>query len=40
VLGDDPVKLRLRDALPVMFRAGRRFFEELLDIGPGPALRG
>jgi Xaa-Pro aminopeptidase len=26
VLGDDPVKLRLRDALPVMFRAGRQFF--------------
>src|SRR5580698_8866760 len=28
VLGDDPVKLRLRDDLPVMFDAGRRFFEE------------
>ena len=27
VLGHDPVKLRLRDALPVMFDAGRRFFE-------------
>jgi Xaa-Pro aminopeptidase len=27
VLGDDPVKLRLRNALPVMFRAGRQFFE-------------
>jgi Xaa-Pro aminopeptidase len=27
VLGDDPVKLRLRDALPVIFDAGRRFFE-------------
>ena len=26
MLGDDPVKLRLRDALPVMFRAGRQFF--------------
>jgi Xaa-Pro aminopeptidase len=28
VLGHDPVKLQLRDALPVMFDAGRRFFEE------------
>src|SRR5580658_8910749 len=28
VLGDDPFKLRLRDDLPVMFDAGRRFFEE------------
>jgi Xaa-Pro aminopeptidase len=28
VLGDDPVKLRLRDALPVIFDAGRRFFDE------------
>jgi len=28
VLGDDPVKLRLRDDLPVMFDAGLRFFEE------------
>jgi Xaa-Pro aminopeptidase len=32
VLGDDPVKLRLRDALPVMFRAGRRFFEAHQDV--------
>ena len=32
VLGDDPVKLRLRDALPVMFRAGRRFFEAHEDV--------
>jgi Xaa-Pro aminopeptidase len=28
VVGDDPVKLRLRDELPVMFHAGRRFFQE------------
>jgi Xaa-Pro aminopeptidase len=28
VLGGDPVKLRLRDDLPVMFDAGRRFFAE------------
>jgi Xaa-Pro aminopeptidase len=28
VLGDDPVKIRLRDALPVLFDAGRRYFEE------------
>ena len=27
VLGDDPVKHRLRDALPVIFDAGRLFFE-------------
>lgn len=27
VLGDDPVKLRLRDALPVAFDAGRAYFE-------------
>jgi Xaa-Pro aminopeptidase len=27
VLGDDPVKLRLRDALPVVWEAGRAFFE-------------
>jgi Xaa-Pro aminopeptidase len=27
VLGDDPVKLRLRDDLPVIFDAGRAFFE-------------
>jgi Xaa-Pro aminopeptidase len=26
VLGDDPVKLRLRDALPVVWDAGREFF--------------
>jgi Xaa-Pro aminopeptidase len=28
VLGGNPVKLRLRDDLPVMFDAGRRFFAE------------
>jgi Xaa-Pro aminopeptidase len=27
VLGDDPVKRRLRDDLPVIFDAGRRYFE-------------
>jgi Xaa-Pro aminopeptidase len=27
VLGHDPVKLRLRDSLPVIFDAGRDFFE-------------
>ncbi len=32
VLGDDPVKLRLRNALPVMFRAGRQFFEAHEDV--------
>jgi len=32
VLGDDPVKLRLRDDLPVMFDAGRRYFTEHPDI--------
>jgi Metallopeptidase family M24 len=32
VLGQDPVKLRLRDALPVVFDAGRRFFEAHEDI--------
>ena len=32
VLGDDPVKLRLRDDLPVMFAAGRRFFTEHQDV--------
>jgi Xaa-Pro aminopeptidase len=32
VLGDDPVKLRLRDALPVIFDAGRRFFESRPDV--------
>ncbi len=32
VLGDDPVKRRLADALPVMFHAGRRFFEAHEDV--------
>jgi Xaa-Pro aminopeptidase len=32
VLGDDPVKQRLRDALPVLFDGGRRFFEQDPDI--------
>ena len=32
VLGDDPVKHRLRDALPVIFDAGRAFFEADPDI--------
>jgi Xaa-Pro aminopeptidase len=32
VLGHDPVKLRLRDALPVIFNAGRRFFESHQDV--------
>ena len=32
VLGHDPVKLRLRDALPVIFTAGRRFFESRPDV--------
>jgi Xaa-Pro aminopeptidase len=32
VLGDDPVKHRLRDALPVMFDAGRAYFETHPDI--------
>jgi len=32
VLGDDPVKLRLRDALPVIFDAGRRYFDSHRDI--------
>jgi Xaa-Pro aminopeptidase len=27
VIGDDPAKLALRDALPVVFDAGRRFFD-------------
>src|ERR1700722_10342878 len=27
VLGGDPAKLRLRDTLPVVFDAGRRYFE-------------
>jgi Xaa-Pro aminopeptidase len=28
VLGDDPVKHRLRDDLPLLFDAGRRFFDD------------
>jgi Xaa-Pro aminopeptidase len=32
VLGDDPVKLRLRDDLPVLFDAGRRFFAAYEDV--------
>lgn len=32
VLGDDPVKQRLRDDLPEVFAAGRRFFESDQDI--------
>jgi Xaa-Pro aminopeptidase len=32
VLGADPVKLRLRDDLPGMFDAGRRFFAERPDV--------
>jgi Xaa-Pro aminopeptidase len=32
VLGHDPVKLRLREALPVIFTAGRRFFESRPDV--------
>jgi Xaa-Pro aminopeptidase len=32
VLGDDPVKQRLRDALPVIFEAGRKFFDARPDI--------
>jgi Xaa-Pro aminopeptidase len=32
VLGDDPVKLRLRNSLPVVFDAGRRFFDSSSDI--------
>ncbi len=32
VLGDDPVKHRLRDALPVVFDAGRAYFESHPDI--------
>ncbi|MCF3961863.1 M24 family metallopeptidase [Streptomyces fuscigenes] len=32
VLGDDPAKLRLRDALPEIFAAGRRAFEADPDI--------
>jgi hypothetical protein len=32
VLGDDPDKLRLRDTLPVVFEAGRRFFDSSPEI--------
>ncbi len=32
VLGDDPVKRRLRDDLPELFGAGRRYFEDHPDI--------
>jgi Xaa-Pro aminopeptidase len=32
VLGNDPVKLRLRDDLPVVFDAGREFFESRQDV--------
>ena len=32
VVGDDPAKLRLCDALPVAFAAGRRYFEDSPDI--------
>jgi Xaa-Pro aminopeptidase len=32
VLGDDPVKQRLRDTLPVVFDAGREFFEQHDDV--------
>jgi Xaa-Pro aminopeptidase len=32
VLGNDPVKQRLRDDLPVVFEAGRQYFEENRDI--------
>ena len=32
VVGDDPVKLRLRDALPVVWEAGRHHFEASPDI--------
>ncbi|WP_328317337.1 M24 family metallopeptidase [Streptomyces sp. NBC_00388] len=32
VLGDDPVKHRLRDDLPVIFDAGRRYFHDRPDI--------
>ncbi|EOD65548.1 M24 family metallopeptidase [Amycolatopsis vancoresmycina] len=32
VLGDDPVKLRLRDTLPVVFDAGRAYFAARPDI--------
>ena len=32
VLGDDPVKLRLRDDLPLVFDAGKRFFNDNPDV--------
>ncbi|MCU1681252.1 MAG: aminopeptidase [Amycolatopsis sp.] len=32
VLGEDPVKQRLRDDLPVIFEAGRQYFEDNPDI--------
>lgn len=32
VLGDDPVKHRLRDALPAVFAAGRRYFDAHPDV--------
>jgi len=32
VVGDDPAKLALRDALPVLFAAGREHFEQTSDI--------
>ncbi|MEW2504720.1 MULTISPECIES: M24 family metallopeptidase [unclassified Amycolatopsis] len=32
VLGDDPVKLRLRDSLPVVWQAGREYFEAHPDV--------
>lgn len=32
VLGEDPVKLRLRDALPVVWEAGRAFFDAHVDV--------
>ena len=32
VFGEDPVKLRLRDDLPVMFDAGRAYFEQHPDV--------
>jgi Xaa-Pro aminopeptidase len=32
VLGEDPLKLRLRDTLPVVFAAGREYFENHPDV--------
>ncbi|MEU4669587.1 M24 family metallopeptidase [Amycolatopsis sp. NPDC023774] len=32
VLGDDPVKLRLRDSLPAVWQAGREYFEAHPDV--------